>query len=89
MINFHGEKKNEKILDDIINISPYTVTNIGPKAYCLYAFITKEKNEGFSVYIRNKENDWNLYKNIDTVEKIRLEPNKYYIPNIAIYKSIN
>jgi len=89
MINFNGEKKNEKILDDIINISSYIVTNIGPKAYCLYAFITKEKDEGFCAYIRNKENDWNLYKNIDSVEKVRLEPNKYYIPNIAIYKSIN
>jgi hypothetical protein len=89
MINFNGEKKNEKILDDIINVSPYVVSNIGPKAYCLYAFITKEENEGFCAYIRNKENDWRLYKNIDTVEKIRFEPNKYYIPNIAIYKSIN
>ena len=89
MINFDGEKKNEKILDDIINISPYIVSNIGPKAYCLYAFITKEKNEGFCAYIRNKENDWNLYKNIDTVEKIRFGSNQYFIPNIAIYKSIN
>ena len=89
MINFTGDKKNEKILDDIINVSPYIVTNIGPKAYCLYAFITKEKNEGFCAYIRNKENNWNLYKNIDTVEKIRIEPNHNFIPNIAIYKSIN
>ncbi len=89
MINFNGEKKNEKILDDIINVNPYIVSNIGPKAYCLYAFIIKEKNEGFCAYIRNKENDWNLYKNIDTVEKIRLEPNTNFIPNIAIYKSIN
>ena len=89
MINFTGDKKNEKILDDIINVSPYIVSNIGPKAYCLYAFITKEKNEGFCAYIRNKENDWNLYKNIDTVEKIRIEPNHNFIPNIALYKSIN
>ena len=51
--NFDGEK-NEKILDEIINISPYIVRNIGPKAYSLYAFITKEKNEGFCAYIRNK-----------------------------------
>jgi hypothetical protein len=70
-------------------MSPYIVSNIGPKTYCLYAFITKEKNEGFCAYIRNKENDWNLYKNLVTVEKIRFGSNQYFIPNIAIYKSIN
>ena len=51
IIEFVGERKEEKILDDRLDLSSYNLMNIGPKKYSLYAYIFKENSE-YSAFIK-------------------------------------
>ena len=87
LIHFNGEKKEGKILEKEINLSPYIVSNIGPKKYHLLSFIVKENNNQCKAIIKNeKENNWDLFSNLDTIGKFNYDPTHYYFPNMAIYK---
>ena len=89
MINFDGEKKNEKVLDEIIDLSPYPLSNIGPKKYKLYAFITKENNEYIAIIKNEKQNNWNLFSGIENITIFEFHANNYYYPTVAIYKGLD
>ena len=90
MINFDGINKKEKILEETISLSDYTLTDIGPKKYRLHAFITKENNEEYNAYIRDKNDiNWYSYKDFYSIGNFMFNQNKYYFPNIAIYKGLN
>ena len=89
MINFDGEEKNEKILDDIIDLSPYPISNIGPKKYKLYAFITKDNDEYRAIIKNEKHNNWHLFSGIDTITMFDFHSNNYYFPIIVIYKGLD
>ena len=89
MINFDGEIKNEKILDEIIDLTPYSYSNIGPKKYTLYAFIIKEKNKEFKAIIKHEShNNWLLFSGIDTISIYDFNYTHYYYPIVAIYKGL-
>ena len=89
MINFDGEIKNEKILDEIIDLTPYSYSNVGPKKYTLYAFIIKEKNKEFKAIIKNEShNNWLLFSGVDTISICNFNYAHYYYPIVAIYKGL-
>ena len=87
-IDFEGRKK-PKMLEDEIDLTPYSMTNIGPKKYNLYAYITKDKNEKFEAYIKF-QNIW--YKYFDE-HNVQSEYNQNGVntccPYIAIYKGLS
>ena len=85
MINFDGEEKNEKILDDIIDLSPYPISNIGPKKYKLYAFITKDNDEYRAIIKNEKHNNWHLFSGIDTITMFDFHSNNYYIDPVSLF----
>ena len=87
MINFDGEIKEQKILDEELDLKNYTLSNIGPKKYKLFAFIIKEKNNEYKAIIRNEHsNDWYLFYDIDKIYNFKLNFNHHFYPTIAIYK---
>lgn len=87
LIFFDGKMKNEKIIDEVIDLSSYITTNIGPKKYKLQSFIIREGNDEYKAVIKNEsENNWNLYYELDKIEKFMYNPNNYYYPSIAMYK---
>ena len=89
LIYFNGEKKEEKKLDEKIDLSRYILSNVGFKIYKLFGFIIKENNNECKAVIRNeKEKIWNIYTNIDKIDIFIYDSNKYYLPNMVIYKGI-
>ena len=89
IIQFNGKIKEGKILEAKIDLNNYIFSNIGPKIYILHSFIVKENNE-YKAIIRNKnKKTWELYSGVDIIEPLKYDPNKYYIPNMAIYEGIN
>ena len=89
MFNFDGEEKKEKILDEIIDLSPYPICNIGPKKYKLYSFIIKENNEYKAIIKNENQNNWNLFSGIDNITIFDFNSNNYYCPIIVIYKGLD
>ena len=87
LIQFNGNIKEGKIMEEEIDLSANVLSNIGPKKYRLLAFIVKENNEQCKAIIKNeKENNWDIFSNFDTSGKFNYDPTHYYFPNIAIYK---
>ena len=90
IIYFTGTKKNGKILEEKIDLSKYVVSNIGPKAYKLYAFISREHYDDYQLMIRNEnDNNWHKYSEINKIENFNFVPSKYYYPSLVIYKGVN
>mgnify|MGYP002624540322 CR=1 FL=1 len=85
IIFFDGEDIKEKNLDNILDIKPYSISDIDPEIYCLYSFIAKEADGKFVGYIQNG-NYWDVCTNNNTIEKLRLKSFNYCFPLIAIYK---
>ena len=83
-IIFEGKKLVNKNLNNI-DLSEFILSDIGPKKYNLYAFISKEKNEKYSAYIRNEEG-WNLYLEENEIQETRIQSFNYCFPYIAVYK---
>ena len=86
MIHFNGNIKEGKILEEKIDLSNCILSNIGPKKYNLYAFITKENNKYKAVIKNENKKIWEIYSDIDNIEQFKFESNNYYYPNMAIYK---
>ena len=84
-IDFEGSKRVNKNLNNL-DLSEFTLSDIGPKKYKLYAFIYKEeKNAKYYAYIRNND-VWNLYFDENEIEETRIESFNYCHPYIAVYK---
>ena len=81
------EFKNKFSFEEFIDLSPYALTNIGPKKYSLYTLINKENNDKFISFIKT-ENNWNFYSDKNNVEKCSFDSINYGIPYIAIYKGL-
>ena len=89
LINFNGSvKKSQKLEKEIeIDIGEFTLTNIGPKQYGLYAFICEDKSKNYVAYIKN-ENIWKKYSEDNKVEKYDINLLNKYCPNMVIYQGI-
>ena len=89
MIIFDGEIKDPKLLDEELDFKNYTLSNVGPKKYKFYGFITKENNE-YRAIIRNEHaNNWFLFYDMDKISNINFKSSHYYYPIIAIYKGVD
>ena len=87
LIDFYGEKKTKKYLDDEINLTPYSLENEGPKKYALFAFIYEDQNSDYIAYIKN-EFFWMKYTKDTRVEPYNISSSDTFCPHIAIYKGI-
>jgi len=85
IIFFDGEDIKEKNLDNILELQPYMLSNIGPKKYGIYSFISKDTDGKYVGYIKNGDS-WDFCSNNDTIEKLRVKSFNYCFPLIAIYK---
>ena len=83
------ENKNNIILNDTIDISPYHLTNVGPKKYDLFAVINEENMNNQKHYIlavkKDKKNNYLLYSD-NNCQLVEGDLKKYSNLCIAIYK---
>ena len=90
IIYFEGLKKNGKLLEETIDLTKYIVTDIGPRQYKLFAFISREHYDDYQLIIRNEnDNFWYKYSEVNKRENFNFFPNRYYYPSLAVYKGIN
>jgi hypothetical protein len=85
-IDFEGQNKKQRQLDEKLDLTEYKLTNIGPNQYYLYAFIIKSYDK-YIAYVKNGSL-WTSYSEEITINKgifISFD----YIPFYAIYKGIN
>lgn len=91
IIFFNGEPKEKKILDEELDFNNYTISNIGPKKYKLYGFMTKE-NDTYLDIIRNEHsnsNNWYLFYELDKIGNFQFNSTHYFFPTIAVYKGLD
>ena len=86
LIDFYGATKNLKKLDNVLNLTDYSLTNVGPKKYGLYAFICTQNND-YIAYINNN-NFWAKYSGNNKIEKYDIGSLNAYCPHMAIYRGI-
>ena len=85
-INFEGNTKVGKYLDEKIDLTEYKLTNRGPNKYSLYAFIIKYNGQYFAFV--KEGNLWVLYS--DETTKMSTPCISFNcIPYCAIYKGMN
>ena len=82
LINFE-DKRDTNILNYTLDFTSYSIGNIGPKKYDLFAFIINEYGK-YKAYI-NEKDTWYAYTNENVAEKKAPILNNC-IPYIAIYK---
>jgi serine/threonine protein kinase len=84
-IDFEGQSKAQRKLDDKLDLTQYKLTNRGPNQYYLYAFIVKS-NEKYIAYVK-RGSSWDQYS-----DEITKNPNIIisidYTPYYAIYKGM-
>jgi len=86
ILDFEGEKEM-KILDNEIDLTYNSITNIGSKKYKAFAFITKERNDKYKAYIKKDEKNWFSYSDENTVNDEIVCSNNV-TPYFAIYKGV-
>ena len=85
LIDFEGQTKIQKHLDEKLDLTEYKLINKGPNQYFLYAFIIKY-NEQYIAYVK-KGNSWISYS--DEISKTEIPFVSFdCIPYYAIYKGI-
>ena len=87
IIDFYGSTKNLKKLDNEINLTEYSLTNVGPKKYGLYAFICEGENKDYIAYIRNN-NYWTRFSENNKVDIVNISSFNIFCPHMAIYRGI-
>ena len=90
IINF--DKKIGKVtLDEEINLSEYTLTNIGPKKYYLFAVIVidKRKSENHYITFIKLQNRWNCIDDGQETNCCHDDITDIGIPSLAFYKGIS
>jgi ubiquitin C-terminal hydrolase len=81
------ENKDNIILDNSIDISPYLLTNVGPKKYDFFAVINGEEINGKNHFISSIKKNFNyLFYSDNNYSIVGEEVKKYGVPFIAIYK---
>ena len=85
IIDFHGEQKNQKFLENEIDLSNHIISNIGPKKYKLYGYISEAQYGKFNLCLRVK-NYWNIYSDETKMETINISNLNSCNPHIAIYQ---
>ena len=87
IIEFENKNKNNIILDNSIDISPYLLTNVGPKKYDFFAVINGEEINGKNHFISVIKKNFNyLFYSDNNYSIVGEEVKKYGVPFIAIYK---
>ena len=84
-IDFEGQTKIQRQLDEKIDLTEYKLTDIGPDQYYLYAFITKSL-ESYIAYVKDGSS-WTLYSDETTIMSVPYISFDY-IPYYAIYKGM-
>jgi len=86
LIDFEGQTKTKKHLDENLDLTEYILINRGPNKYSLYAFIIKY-NDQYIAYVK-KGSSWVSYS-----DEITKTPIPFVsldcIPYYAIYKGMN
>jgi len=85
LIDFEGENKIKKHLDEKLDLTKYKLTNKGPNQYDLYTFIIKYE-EQYMAYVK-EGSSWTVYSNETTKTTIPFV-NLDCIPYYAIYKGL-
>jgi hypothetical protein len=82
------ENRNNILLDDTIDLTPYILTNVGPIKYDFFAVINEEKISNKNHYILGvkKEIDNYLFYTDNNCQKVGDEVKRCGNPCIAIYK---
>jgi serine/threonine protein kinase len=84
-IDFEGQMKIQRQLDEKIDLTEYKLTDRGPNQYNLYAFITKVF-ESYIAYVK-KGSSWISYSDETTVMSVP-SISFEYIPYYAIYRGM-
>ena len=87
MLDFGEGEKDIKTLDNEIDLTYNSITNIGSKKYKVFAFITKEKNDKYKAYIKKDEKNWFSYSDENTIKEEIVCSNNI-TPYLAIYKGV-
>ena len=84
-IYFEGEEKEIKTLDEILDLTSYSIGKVGPKIYEIFSFISKGNDDKYKAYIKNDSCIWYSYddKNSSIQDYVCL---KNITPYVAIYK---
>ena len=84
-IYFEGEEKEIKTLDEILDLTSYSIGKVGPKIYEIFSFISKGNDDKYKAYIKNDSGIWYSYddKNSSIQDYVCL---KNITPYVAIYK---
>ena len=85
IIDFLGREKNPKFLDNEIDLSNHIITNIGPRKYKLYGYISEVQYGKFNLCIRGN-NCWNIYSDENKIETYKINNLNSCNPHIAIYR---
>ena len=81
------ENKNNITLEDTIDLSPYILTNIGPRKFEFFAVISEEKINGKNHYFLGiKQYSNYVFCSDNTYQISGGEIKKYGVPHIVIYK---
>jgi len=86
IFDFVGENEM-KILDNEIDLTYNSITNIGSKKYKVFSFITKERNGKYKAYIKKDEKNWFSYSDENTINDEIVCRNNI-TPYFAIYKGV-
>ena len=82
------KNQDVKSLDETLDFTSYSIGNIGPKKYNIFAFITKGRDDKYKPYILNDDGNWFTYTEENVIEKGVLVSLENCTPYIAIYKGI-
>lgn len=85
LIDFEGLPKNQKQLENEIDLTYCIKTNKGPRTYHLYALICKDFNEGFVAYIKFN-GSWFYHYDENKCKECSYESINQYYPYFAIYE---
>ena len=85
IIDFFGSPKNQKNLEDEIDMSYYIISNIGPRKYKLYGYICEAQNGKFTASIKGN-NIWKIYSEENSFDQYSIKDMNKCSPYIAIYR---
>ena len=89
LFDFQGYIHKTKELELEIDLTNYSMSNLGPKKYNLYAYIREDENKEYVSYI-NYKNDWYKFFEENNIKKILNSEISYCYPTyIAIYRGVS
>ena len=88
LIEFKDNPKNEKQLEQQIDLTFYKCSNKGPTKYLLFALICCDSNKQYLAYIRINGN-WFGYYGENNCQQVFFESINQFSPYFAIYEGID